>query len=59
MSGKIYHLPKQKSKPGSVVQRFGNWHKGEPTVLIDNARWVLLGYPENVSVVIHEGEQNG
>lgn len=45
-------LTKQKHKPGNVVQRFGDWRKGELTVIIDNQRWVNYGKPEKVTVII-------
>lgn len=47
-------LKKQKHKPGNVVQRFGDWRKGEPSVIIDNARWLRYGSPETVKVVIED-----
>jgi hypothetical protein len=47
-----FSLKRSKHKPGQVVQRFGNWRKGEPTVIIDNARWIDYGKPETMKVVI-------
>jgi len=47
-----FELQRQKHKPGNLVQRFGNWRAAEPTVIIDNARWVDLGKPDRVKVVI-------
>ena len=38
-------LKKQPHKPGSAVQRFGDWRKGEPSVIIDNQKWVSMGMP--------------
>lgn len=43
-------LKRTKSKPGSVVQRFGDWRKGEPQVLVDNQKWLTLGKPNRVHV---------
>lgn len=43
-------LFRKKSKPGSVVQRFGDWRKGEPQVLIDNQTWLHFGKPDQVEV---------
>jgi len=48
-----YELKRQKHKPGNAVQRFGDWRKGEPSVLIDNQRWLTLGKPEIVEVKVH------
>lgn len=47
-----FELTKQKDKPGNVVQRFGDWRKGEPTVIIDNQRWLNYGKPQKVVVEI-------
>jgi len=47
---KEYILERVKSKPGSVVQRFGHWQKGEPTVLVDNQKWLDLGKPDELTV---------
>ena len=44
-------LDRQKSKPGSVVQRFGDWRKNQPTVLLDNQKWLNLGKPNWVQVI--------
>jgi len=45
-------LQRLKSKPGSLVQRFGDWRKGEPTLLIDNQKWLAFGKPDEVEVTI-------
>lgn len=42
------NLARQKSKPGSAVQRFGDWRKGEPQVIIDNQTWLEFGKPDKV-----------
>lgn len=49
---KTFDLTRQKHKPGSAVQRFGDWRKGEPSVIIDNKRWNAYGNPENVIILI-------
>lgn len=36
--------------------RFGDWRKGEPTVLIENRKWLHLGKPETVTVVVGDDE---
>ena len=43
-------LTRTKSKPGSAVQRFGEWQKGEPTVIVDNQKWLSLGKPNELTV---------
>lgn len=43
-------LSRIKSKPGSLVQRFGDWRKGEPQVIIDNQTWLDRGKPDLVIV---------
>jgi len=48
------NLDRQKSKPGSAVQRFGDWRKGEPQVLIDNQTWLEFGKPDKVEFNIPE-----
>lgn len=53
-----FELKRGKHKPGNAVQRFGDWRKGQPTVMIDNARWIDLGKPDNVRVVIDNAEYN-
>jgi len=45
-------LKRQASKPGSVVQRFGDWRRREYTVLIDNQKWLDLGKPDELTVTI-------
>lgn len=45
------HLERKKWKPGDLIIRFGDWRKGEPCVMIDNARWNRMGNPETVTVV--------
>lgn len=45
-------LKRQKHRPGNAVQRFGDWRKGEFTVMVDNPRWIDLGKPDKVKVVI-------
>jgi hypothetical protein len=42
-------LTRLKSKPGSAVQRFGDWRKGEPQVIIDNQTWLEFGKPDKVT----------
>ena len=42
-------LTRLKSKPGSAVQRFGDWRKGEPQVIIDNQTWLEMGKPDKVT----------
>lgn len=45
-----FELLRKPAKPGEVVIRFGDWRKGEPTVLLDQQRWLNLGKPETVTV---------
>jgi len=45
-------LKRLPSKPGSVVQRFGDWRKGEPSLVIDNQLWLTFGKPDEVEVQI-------
>jgi hypothetical protein len=42
-------LTRLKSKPGSAVQRFGDWRKGEPQIIIDNQTWLEVGKPDKVT----------
>jgi hypothetical protein len=49
---KSFVLNRQRHKPGNAVQRFGDWRKGQPSVLIDSQRWLTLGKPESVKVTI-------
>ena len=49
---KTYTLAKEKHKPGNVVQRFVDWRKGEPTVIIDNSTWIKLQNPESVTLTV-------
>ena len=52
-------LKRSKHTPGSAVQRFGNWRNGEPTVLIDNQKWLSLGKPDELTVTIEpKNEKN-
>jgi len=46
------YLDRQKSKPGSAVQRFGDWRKGEPQVIIDNQTWLSVGKPDKITLDI-------
>ena len=50
-------LSRNKHKPGSAVQRFGNWQKGEPTVLIDNQKWLDFGKPDELTVTLGPNSQ--
>ncbi len=43
-------LARNKSKPGSAVQRFGDWHKGEPQVILENQIWRISGRPDEVKI---------
>lgn len=45
-------LKRLKSKPGSAVQRFGDWRNGEPQIIIDNQTWLEYGKPDIVSFSI-------
>lgn len=45
-------LKRTKHKPGSAVQRFGDWRKGEPSVLIENRFWADFGKPKEVELII-------
>lgn len=45
-------LQRKKWKPGQVVQRFGDWTKGEPCVILDIPRWQKMGSPEEVIVEV-------
>jgi len=49
---KKYNLKRRKHTPGSAVQRFGDWRKGVPTVMMVNHQWTNLGKPETVTVMI-------
>jgi len=42
-------LQRIKHKPGSAVQRFGDWRKGEPQIIIDNQTWLEMGKPNEVT----------
>lgn len=57
LSEKILILKKQKHKQGSAVQRFGDWRKGEFTVLIDNQKWLDLGKPISVEVNVRYNDK--
>lgn len=46
----IGRLKRLESKPGSVVQRFGDWRQGEPQVIVDNQTWLHFGKPDEVEV---------
>lgn len=50
-------LFRQKSKPGSVIQRFGRWQNGEPQVLLDNQTWLHLGKPNWVDIEFENGSE--
>ena len=45
-------LKRRKHTPGSLVQRFGDWRKDEPHVMLVNHKWIDAGKPETVTVVI-------
>jgi hypothetical protein len=49
---KEFVLTKWKWKPGMAVQRYGDWRKGEPQVIIDQNTWNKLGKPETVCLKI-------
>jgi len=49
-----YEIKRNKPKPGDVVARFGDWKKGEPTVLIEMHKWVNIGKPDQVIVEFSE-----
>lgn len=49
---KLYNLKRNKSRQGDVVQRFGDFKKGGPTVLIPENEWMALGQPEEVMVTV-------
>ena len=49
---KTITVKKQKHTPGQATARFGDWRKGEPTVLIENRQWAALGKPQEVKVTI-------
>lgn len=53
-SGGSFWIPliRQKHRPGDAVQRFGDWRRGEITVLIDNQTWLNYGKPDTVEVRI-------
>jgi hypothetical protein len=52
---KEYKLKRRKHTPGAAVQRFGDWRKAEPHVMIVNHQWTNLGKPESVTVMINHG----
>lgn len=47
-------LQRKKWKPGQVVQRFGDWTKGEPCVIIPIPQWQAMGSPEQVKVEVDD-----
>lgn len=49
---KEFKLLRSKSKPGMMVQRFGDWKKGQPQVLIENHKWQAYGKPDAVIVLL-------
>lgn len=49
---KTITVKKQKRIPGQANTRFGDWRKGEPTVLIENHQWAALGKPQKVKVTV-------
>ncbi len=51
-------LKRLKSKPGSAVQRFGDWRKGEPQIIIDNQTWLEYGKPDIVNLNVPD-KDNG
>lgn len=51
---KTMRLFREKSKPGSAVQRFGNWRKGEPSVIVDNQTWLSYGKPDFVDIAFEQ-----
>ena len=48
------NLTRAKHKPGSAAQRFGEWQKGEPTVILDNQKWLAFGKPDELTVLIDQ-----
>ena len=42
-------LERLKHRSGSAVQRFGDWRKGEPQLIIDNQTWIEMGKPDKVT----------
>ena len=51
-----YLLKRQCSVPGHAVIRYGNWRKREPTVVLENRRWLHMGKPEYVRVEFTDDE---
>lgn len=49
---KRYDLERRPPKPGDAVMRFGDWRKGEPTVLIENRKWLGFGKPKRIVVIV-------
>lgn len=45
-------LKRLKHKPGSAVQRFGDWRKGEPQVILDSQTWLEVGKPDEIELNI-------
>lgn len=61
---KTYTLKRQRSVPGHAVIRYGNWRTREPTVMLENRRWLHMGKPEYVKVEftndeISNGDETG
>ena len=52
IGAKTIELVRRHHTPGQAVQRFGDWRKGQPTVMIENKQWASLGKPEKVVVMI-------
>lgn len=51
-----YKLKRQRSVPGHAVIRYGNWRVSEPTVVLENRRWLHMGKPEYVRVEFCDDE---
>lgn len=43
-------LHRRKYRMGDLVQRFGDFTKGEPSLVLDNPRWHKFGNPEEVEI---------
>lgn len=43
-------LHRRKYRMGDLVQRFGDFTKGEPSLVLDNPRWHKFGNPDEVKV---------
>lgn len=36
--------------------RFGDWRRGEPSVLLDCRKWIAYGKPEYITITLGEND---